>query len=121
MVVVHSRTTTSMSTSTAPRALRAEEWEEIAALDFVRDAWGLEAAATDGRTGGQQLSEATYGAHFDFVSGGPGFSGDLYSLHDDAMGGPPLVLIRTREGGLVTAPYHCPRWPRECDCVACAT
>ena len=101
-----------MTASTNPRALRPEEWDEIASLDLVREAWGLRDP-----TPGTDLATLAYGAHFDFVSGAPGYLGDLYLVHDDAFGGPPLVLVRGDHGKLVTAPYHCKRWPRECECL----
>ena len=39
-----------------------------------------------------------YGVKFDFASGAPGYVGDLYILHGDALG-EPMVFIR-REGQL---------------------
>jgi len=101
-----------------PHSLRPEEWDEIAALDIVREAWGLNALTADDPKPGTQLSTLAYGARFDFVSGGPGYAGDLFFIHDDAFGGPPLVLVRDVAGKLETGPYHCKLWPRECACSA---
>ena len=60
----------------------------------VRESWGL-----DGNETPEEFSAMVYGARFDFVSGGPGYVGDLYILCGDALG-EPLTLIR-REGALV--------------------
>jgi hypothetical protein len=72
-----------------PHVISPAEWDEIAALPFIREAWGL--AATDS---GDDLASVCYGAKFDFVTGGPGWAGDLFIIHDDAFGGPPVVLRR---------------------------
>ena len=59
----------------------------------VREAWGL----SDDEAG-EDLASACYGAKFDFVTGGPGWAGDLFVIHDDAFGGPPFVLRRESSG-----------------------
>ncbi len=42
-----------------------------------------------------------YGAKFDFQSGGPSYSGDLYILQGDMLtGDPPVVLTRNYAGKL---------------------
>lgn len=58
-------------------------------MPAIRQAWGL--AADEG---GEHLASVCYGAKFDFVTGGPGWAGDLFVIHDDAFGGPPFVLRR---------------------------
>lgn len=78
-----------------PHELSADEWKEIIALPAVREAWGLEDDTTP-----EQFAEVAYGVRFDFVSGGPGYVGDLYVLCGDSLG-EPLSLIR-RNGGLET-------------------
>ncbi len=65
-----------------------QEWNEIIALPVVRECWGL-----DGDTTPEQFAEMAYGVRFDFVSGGPGYVGDLYILSGDAIG-EPLTLVR---------------------------
>ena len=81
-----------------PKAITKKEWREIVALREVRDAWGL----LDDKTG-EDFARRTYGAKFDFRSGGPGYCGDLYILHGDAITeAPPMVLIR-RGGELKVA------------------
>lgn len=46
--------------------------------------------------------EIVYGAKFNFISGGPGYVGDLYLLQGNAITEvPPMVLRRDREGRLI--------------------
>ena len=43
-----------------------------------------------------------YGVEFDFESGGPGYIGDLYILHGDALtDAGPMVLRRDSDGKLM--------------------
>lgn len=60
----------------------------------VRESWGL-----SGDEAPEEFAETVYGAKFDFVSGGPGYVGDLYILLGDALG-QPVMLIR-KDGLLV--------------------
>ena len=78
-----------MITSNAPHALTPAEWDEIAALDVVREGWGFYGAES-----GRELASVTYASRFNFSSGGPGYSGELYVILGDALGVPPLMLIR---------------------------
>lgn len=79
---------------TKPIQISLEEWKEIAALPVVKESWGIE----DGETP-ENVASMIYGVKFLFVSGGPGYVGDLYILHGDALGEPPFVLFR-RDGTL---------------------
>ena len=54
----------------------------------VRDGYGLEEDANV-----ELFKSNVYGVKFDFMSGGPGYSGDLFILQDDTLE-TPLVLIR---------------------------
>jgi hypothetical protein len=78
-----------------PQEISMKEWKEIMQLPVVRDSWGLDDETPE------EFANMAYGAKFDFVSGGPGYVGDLYVLHGDALG-EPLTLIR-RGGRLVAA------------------
>lgn len=84
-------------TDNTPHALTDREWEELAGIEEVREAWGLEPGE-----GGAMLRECgTYAVRFDFVSGSPGYVGPLYLLKGD--GDPtchPLHFIR-QDGQLV--------------------
>lgn len=46
------------------------------AVPDVRESWGLDGSETP-----EDFAAMVYGAKFDFVSGGPGYVGDLYILH----------------------------------------
>ncbi|MDQ3816172.1 MAG: hypothetical protein M3362_00600 [Acidobacteriota bacterium] len=81
-----------------PQVITPPEWEEIAALPFVRDAWGLSEDE-----GGEELASQVYGVKFDFMSGSPGYVGDLFILQGEyTAGDPPLMLIR-QDGKLTPA------------------
>ena len=58
-------------------------------MPYVREAW----VVLDDESS-EHLASVCYGAKFDFVTGGPGWAGDIYIIHDDAFGGPPVVLRR---------------------------
>jgi hypothetical protein len=75
--------------TTAPKKITHEEWAEIIRIPRIREAWGLEADTTP-----EAFTSWCYGVRFDFVSGGPGYCGDLYLLYGDALGGTPFILTR---------------------------
>lgn len=75
-----------------PNEITLKEWQEISQLQVVRESWGLSDETPE------EVSNMIYGVRFDFTSGGPGYSGDLYILSGDALG-EPLTLIR-RDGKL---------------------
>lgn len=60
----------------------------------IWESWGIEDETPE------QFAEMVYGVKFDY-DGGPGYNGDLYILHGDAMG-EPMTLIR-KEGELILA------------------
>ena len=74
-----------------PHEISANEWHEIMEVDEVREGWGLDEDTTP-----QEFASSIYGSRFDFVSGGPGYSGDLFVLQGDCDGSPPMVLVRNR-------------------------
>ena len=76
-----------------PQEISMKEWKEIMQLSVIRESWGLENETL------KQFSDMVYGVKFDFVSGGPGYVGDLYVLHGDALG-ESMTLIR-RDNRLV--------------------
>jgi hypothetical protein len=77
-----------------PHELTAAEWKEIMLVPEIQESWGLEENETP-----EQFANMAYGVKFDFVSGGPGYVGELYILHGDALG-EPFTLIR-KDGRLV--------------------
>jgi hypothetical protein len=62
---------------TKPRPLNLDDWEEIVRVPAVREAWGL----TD--EDAAEFAAHVYAAKFHFVSGSPGYVGDLYVLQGD--------------------------------------
>ena len=83
-----------------PQVLSKEEVEEISKIDFVRESWG----ARDAKEMEQIFDDSIYAVKFDFVSGSPGYVGDLYILQGDVLtGDTPVVLIRNDHGKLVSA------------------
>jgi hypothetical protein len=80
-----------------PQTITEAEWKEIVALRAVREAWGL-----DDDPDPLEFASCVYGARFDFMSGGPGYVGDIYTIQGDALTEvPPTVLRRDREGHLI--------------------
>ena len=80
-----------------PQEISAAEWKELFQVPVIRESWGLEDDETP-----EQVADMVYGVKFDFASGiAPGYVGDLYILHGDALG-EPMVFIR-RDGKLEAA------------------
>jgi hypothetical protein len=78
-----------------PHKLTEAEWREIGSLPVIRESWGLEDDQNP-----LDLASLAYGAKFDFVSGSPGYVGELYVLLGDSLG-EPMVLRRDEKGGLI--------------------
>jgi len=76
-----------------PHRISIPEWQEIIRVSEIRESWGLANETPE------QFAEMAYGVHFHFASGGPGYVGDLYIIHGDALG-EPMTLIR-EDGRLV--------------------
>ena len=76
-----------------PHRILIPEWQEIMHVPEIRESWDL----TDETP--EQFADLAYGAHFNFTRGGPGYVGDLFVLHGDAMG-EPMTLIR-KDGKLI--------------------
>jgi hypothetical protein len=71
-----------------PIDISMTEWREIMQLPAVREGWGL----TDETP--EEFSSRVYAVKCDFVSGSPGYVGELYIVQGDALGAGPLLLIR---------------------------
>lgn len=78
-----------------PRKLTEAEWREVGSVPVIRESWGLE-----GDQNPLDLASLAYGAKFDFVSGSPGYVGELFILIGDSLG-EPMVLRRDEKGGLI--------------------
>ena len=77
---------------TSPLPLTSNEWNEVAALAIVRESWGLEPGDS-----GEAFSRTAYGVKVAFVTGSPGYVGDLFIIMGDSFGGPPLVFMRNEQ------------------------
>ena len=71
-----------------PMHLSDSEWREIVAIPEVREGWGI---ADDVSV--DDFKSQVYGVKFDYITGGPGYFGDLYIIQDDSLQ-PPLAFIR---------------------------
>lgn len=81
-----------------PRSLTDQEWVEVYQQPDVRTFWGL--ADETGFTV-DDWKASIYAVHFDFVSGSPGYVGDLYLIHGDYLADvPPAALVRDDNGSL---------------------
>jgi hypothetical protein len=71
-----------------PIEISDAEWQEIMQVRAVREGWELEKDDTV-----ESFKERVYGVKFDFTSGSPGYSGDIFIIQNDTLE-PPLVLVR---------------------------
>jgi hypothetical protein len=81
---------------TKPHPLTAAEWKEIMTVPVIRESWGI-----DDETTLSEFSSQVYAARFDFISGSPGYVGDLFILQGDTLtGDAPMVVRRDQKGSL---------------------
>jgi hypothetical protein len=67
------------------------------AIPAIRESWGIEEDTTLA-----DFSSQVYAAKFNFISGSPGYVGDLFILQGDTLtGDAPFVLLRDDKGELV--------------------
>jgi hypothetical protein len=78
-----------------PNKLTNAEWRELGKLTVIRESWGLEEGQYP-----LDLASLAYGARFEFVSGSPGYVGDIYILLGDSLG-EPMVFRRNENGQLI--------------------
>lgn len=76
-----------------PHIVLPHEWQEIAALEEVREAFGMTQEENM-----YWLQENSYAVRFNFSAGGPGYVGDLFYLVGDSLD-EPMTIIR-RDGKL---------------------
>jgi hypothetical protein len=82
---------------TKPHQLTAIEWQEIMAIPAVRESWGI-----DDDTTLADFKSQVYAVKFHFISGSPGYIGDLFILQGDTLtGDAPFVLRRDPKGQLI--------------------
>ena len=75
-----------------PFALTREEIKEIASNLAIQEMWGAQSFSEMEDT----LKSSCYAVKFQFVSGCPGYVGDLFVIHGDNLE-QPLRLIRNHE------------------------
>ena len=81
-----------------PRSLTEQEWDEVYQQPYVRTLWDLR--NENGFTV-DDWKDSVYAVHFDFVSGSPGYAGDLYLIQGDYLADvPPVALVRDDNGSL---------------------
>ncbi len=80
-----------------PFSLTDKEIQEIAALEEVREMWGAENPVEMEEI----LLRSAYAVRFNFHSGCPGYVGDLFVIHGDALvEEPPVRLVRDADDKL---------------------
>ena len=63
-----------------PLAITREEFNEIASSQELQDMWGME-----NTTSMKEMLASIYVAKFQFVSGSPGYCGDLFIIQADYL------------------------------------
>jgi hypothetical protein len=82
---------------TKPHQLSASEWREIMAIPAVRESWGI-----DDDTTLAEFRSQVYAVKCDFISGSPGYVGDLFIVQGDTLTvDAPFVLRRDPQGQLI--------------------
>jgi hypothetical protein len=82
---------------TKPYPLTSAEWKEIMAIPAIRESWGIQDETTLA-----DFKSEVYAAKFKFVSGSPGYVGDLFILQGSHLtGDAPMVLQRDGKGKLI--------------------
>src|ERR1700687_4667401 len=85
--------------ATNPQPISDSEWREIMRFPPVRDSWGLE-----DDTSPREFAARVYATKFTFVSGSPGYVGDLYILQGVALTDEGLIVLRRdRTGALMVS------------------
>ena len=84
--------------NTQPMEISPQEWQEILKIKVIKEMWGIWIEGPDAITA-KEFSEQVYGVKFDFVSGGPGYVGDVFILMGDALN-EPVTIIRDGEARL---------------------
>ena len=72
-----------------PIDISLSEWQEIINVPEVRESWGLTNETPE------DFASQVYAVKFNFISGSPGYVGDLYIIQGDALtGDSPFILLR---------------------------
>jgi hypothetical protein len=76
-----------------PIGISDAEWHELMAIPEVREGWGL-----DHDSSVEDFKSLVYGVKFDYLTGGPGYVGDLYIIQGDDLRS--LLLFIRKDGAL---------------------
>jgi hypothetical protein len=79
---------------TKPYPLTLAELQEIMMIPAIRESWGLEDSATPA-----DFAAEVYAVKFNFVSGSPGYVGDLFILQGSHLTGDAPFVLQRGEGG----------------------
>jgi hypothetical protein len=79
---------------TKPYPLTLTEWQEIMAIPAIRESWGLADDAPPA-----DFAAEVYAVKFNFVSGSPGYVGDLFILQGSHLTGDAPFVLQRGEGG----------------------
>ena len=85
---------------TKPKKISPKEWQEILTVKDIQDMWGVWIEGSDAITA-KEFSEQVYGVKFNFVSGSPGYCGDVFILMGEAFD-QPVTLFRDYSAGRLT-------------------
>lgn len=78
-----------MTHDNVPHEITHLEWNEL--FPLIGEMWGADNA--------EDLAIMAYGVRFNFISGGPGYTGDLFIIAGDVIEA-PCVLTRGDDGKL---------------------
>jgi hypothetical protein len=80
-----------------PLALMGNELKELAAHPGLQEMWGADNSAEM-----ETILRHIYTVKFEFVSGGPGYVGDLFLIHGDVLDStiPVVRFFRNRDNNL---------------------
>jgi hypothetical protein len=80
-----------------PLEISTEEWKEIMQVPEVRESWGIENETPE------EFAEMVYGVKFEFMSGSPGYVGNIFILQGDTLTGDSSFVLLRHKGVLTLA------------------
>ena len=86
-----------MKQSNSPLEISDLEWKQIFNTTLVQESWGIAEEDLLSEKFYENWRGTVYGAKFNFISGGPGYCGDLFVVFGDCPD-EPLTLIPSADG-----------------------
>ncbi len=86
-----------MEQSNSPLEISELEWKQIFNTTLAQESWGITEEDLQSEKFYESWKGAVYGAKFYFISGGPGYCGDLFVVFGDCPG-EPLTLTPSGDG-----------------------